>query len=59
MKDIKIKQLSLRLDPEAHRRLKILCANEGKSIHEVLNKMINEYLDKNWNSSGENTRKHK
>lgn len=57
MKGIKIKQLSLRLDPETHRRLKILCANEGKSLHDVLNKMINDYINENWNNSGENMRR--
>lgn len=35
-----------RLTPDKHKNLKVACAKEGKSMNEVVNRLIDEYLKK-------------
>lgn len=42
-----MKNVLLRLPPEPHRMLKMLCAKEGKSINKVVCDLIYEYIRNN------------
>lgn len=47
IKDTFMKNVLLRLPPEPHRMLKMLCAKEGKSINKVVCDLIYEYIRNN------------
>lgn len=49
MKDLQIMKtvnLILRLTPDKHKKFKISCTNEEKSMNEVANYLIEQYLKK-------------
>lgn len=39
-------KLLFRLTPEKHKDFKVACAKEGKSMCEIINKLIDDYLKK-------------
>ena len=46
MKDKQMINLIFRLIPDRHTQFKIECAKEGRSMNEVVNQLIQEFLDK-------------
>lgn len=46
MKEKQMINLICRLIPDRHVQFKIECAKEGKSMNQVVNKLIQDFLDK-------------